>query len=50
MTNCYFCGNEMTWNIDYTNEDYGLEGEGLIVSLSCLICGASADFYEGGGK
>lgn len=42
-----FCDKEMIWNIDYTKEDYGLEGKGLVVSLSCLNCGASCDFYEG---
>lgn len=47
MTKCYFCGEEMMWNIDYTKEDCGMEGIGLIVSLSCSNCGASCDFYEG---
>ena len=50
MTKCYFCGEEMMWNIDYTKEDYGIEGTGLIVSLSCSNCGASCDFYEGRKK
>ena len=47
MTNCWFCGTEMTWCDDSTFEDLGLEGNGIVATLSCPNCKASADFYSG---
>ena len=47
MTSCWFCGCEMIWGSDFMFEDYGIEGDGIVSSLSCPNCGASADFYEG---
>ena len=46
MTNCYFCSSEMIWGGDFMREDYGLEGEGLVVNLSCSNCGAYAEFTQ----
>ena len=43
---CTFYG-EWEQDAEMIKEDYGLEGKGLVVSLSCLNCGASCDFYEG---
>lgn len=39
---CWFCGNPLIWNNDFSYEDYGLEGEGIIAVLSCSNkdCGA----------
>ena len=37
----------MIWCDDSTYEDLLLEGEGIIATLSCTICSASADFYSG---
>ena len=42
--NCWFCGGEVYWNGDFTFEDYGLEGEGLVANLTCSKCNA---YYEG---
>ena len=47
MTNCWFCGCEMIWGSDFMFEDYGMEGDGIVSSLSCPNCGATAEFYEG---
>ncbi len=46
MTKCWFCGNEMIWDCDFSFEDYGIGGEGTVATLSCPECGASADFYS----
>ena len=46
MTNCYFCNSEMIWGGDFTREDYGMEGEGLVVNLSCPNCQAYAEFTQ----
>lgn len=38
---CWFCGKELIWNNDFSFEDYGLEGEGIVMVLSCPNCGCS---------
>lgn len=45
-TNCWFCGHEMIWNSDFDFEDYGIEGEGFVTTLSCPNCKATAEFYS----
>lgn len=46
MTKCWFCGAEMIWGADFDFEDYGIEGDGVIATLSCSNedCGATAEF------
>lgn len=46
MTNCWFCGSKMIWNSDFSFEDYGYEGEGVVAVLSCSNedCGVNAEF------
>ena len=44
MTNCWFCGTEMICGGDFSFKDYEIDGEGIIVNLSCPSCGASAEF------
>lgn len=44
---CWYCGHEMIWGGDFTFEDYGIEGEGIVANLSCPNCGAYAEFYTG---
>jgi len=46
ITKCWFCKSEMMWNCDYDFKDYGIDGKGVVVSLSCPNCGATADFYS----
>lgn len=46
MATCWFCGSELIWGNDFSFEDYGLEGEGVVANLSCPSCGAVADFYS----
>lgn len=33
--NCWFCNSQLIWQNDYTYADYQVEGDGLIVVLSC---------------
>lgn len=43
---CYICKEaEMKWDGDFSFEDYGLDGKGIISNLSCPKCGATAEFY-----
>lgn len=35
----------MIWGADFDFEDYGIEGEGVVATLSCPNCGATAEFY-----
>ena len=46
MPECYFCKTEMIWGADFTREDYGYEGDGIVATFSCPHCGASAEFVE----
>ena len=40
---CWHCGNDMIWGGDFSFEDYGEEGEGIISNFSCSVCPASAE-------
>ncbi len=42
--NCWFCGNELIWGADFSPEDYGYEGDGIVATFSCSCCGAT---FEG---
>jgi len=46
---CYFCHTPLIWGGDFDKSDYGLEGEGIVVNLSCPNpnCGAYAEFTSG---
>jgi len=46
MTNCWFCGSSMNWSADFDFEDYGIEREGVVATLTCGGCGATAEFYS----
>tara|TARA_R100001463_G_scaffold65433_2_gene118712 strand:- start:4487 stop:4639 length:153 start_codon:yes stop_codon:yes gene_type:complete len=44
---CYHCKTELIWGGDFTYEDYGLDGEGIVSNLSCpnKKCGAYIEVY-----
>jgi len=44
--NCWFCGSDMIWGSDFNFEDYGLEGEGVVATLTCSGCEAYAEYYS----
>lgn len=41
MFECFHCGERaVIWQNDYTFEDYGIEGDGVVHDLRCSECGA----------
>ena len=42
---CWFCRGIMYWNGDNTFEDFDLYGDGIVATLTCSECGATAEFY-----
>ena len=49
---CFHCqGENVTWDNDFSFEDYGCEGEGIVHVLHCPDCGAEIEYYvEGRGE
>lgn len=47
MAKYYFCNSELIWGNNFSFEDYCLEGDGIVSTLSCSNedCGAYEDFY-----
>lgn len=43
--NCFHCKNELVWQNDFTYEDFGLEGDGIINVLHCHCCNATVEVY-----
>ena len=45
MYECFHCGaRAVIWDCDYSFEDVGLEGEGLVHYLHCEECGAVIEY------
>lgn len=44
MANCFHCGEEVVWDNDFTYEDLGYEGEGIIHMCHCPNCGAEIEY------
>ena len=42
---CWHCHTELNWNGDFDYEDYALEGEGIVSTLSCPKCDAHVEVY-----
>ena len=41
MFECFHCGERaVIWGCDFSFEDYGMEGEGIVHELHCSNCGA----------
>lgn len=41
MYECFHCGQKkVIWQADFSFEDYGYEGEGIIHECVCANCGA----------
>lgn len=43
--NCPNCGNEMIWGSDFTFDDYGLDGSGIVANYTCPVCGTYVEIY-----
>ncbi|MDT3386261.1 MAG: hypothetical protein LIR46_00615 [Bacteroidota bacterium] len=42
---CFHCGSySVVWGADFTFEDYGYEGEGIVHSCHCANCGADVEY------
>ena len=42
---CFHCGHRsVVWGSDFSFEDYGLDGEGIIHSCTCSNCGAEIEY------
>ena len=42
---CFHCGADAVyWNNDFSLEDYGYEGEGIVHSCTCGNCGADIEY------
>lgn len=48
MAQCHFCGGKLNWDCDYDYSDYGLEGDGVVATLTCTNCGAQWEGYSNG--
>lgn len=45
MYECFHCGKKaVIWDNDFTFEDYGEEGEGIIHVCHCTNCGAEIQY------
>lgn len=40
----YCCEKAVIWDADFTFEDYGYEGDGLIHVYHCTNCGAEIEY------
>lgn len=46
MYECFHCGERaVIWDGDFSFEDYGMEGEGIINTCHCTNCGARIEYY-----
>lgn len=46
MFECFHClTRSVIWDCDFTFEDYGMEGEGIIHECHCENCGAQITYY-----
>ena len=46
MYECFHCGQRSVyWQNDFTFEDYGYEGEGIVHICHCGNCGADIEYY-----
>ena len=46
MYECFHCGaRAVSWDADFSFEDYGIEGEGIVHVCHCNNCGAEIEYY-----
>ena len=46
MYECFHCGAKaVIWDSDFSFEDYGIEGEGIIHNCHCTECGAEIMYF-----
>ncbi len=48
MNTCFHCGSEkVVWDSDFSFEDVGYEGNGIVHFLHCAECGAEIEYRIG---
>ncbi len=46
MYECFHCGEKaVIWDQDFSFEDYGIEGEGIVHNCHCTKCGADIMYF-----
>jgi hypothetical protein len=46
MYECFHCGSRsVIWDNDFSFEDFGCEGDGIIHVCHCCNCGAVIEYY-----
>lgn len=46
MYECFHCGHRsVIWQADFSYEDFGLEGEGIVQVCKCSHCGADIYYH-----
>lgn len=46
MYECFNCGSRsVIWDNDFSFEDVGMEGEGIVHFCHCENCGADIEYY-----
>lgn len=46
MYECFHCGScGVIWDNDFSFEDFGYEGEGVVHVCHCCNCGAHIEYY-----
>ena len=46
MYECFHCGKRaVIWDSDFSYDDVGLEGEGIVHYCHCSACGAQIEYY-----
>jgi transcription elongation factor Elf1 len=45
MYECFHCGHRsVSWDSDFSFEDFGYEGEGIVQCCHCNNCGADIEY------
>ena len=51
MYECFHCGEKaVIWDNDFSFEDYGYEGDGIIHCCHCTNCGAEIEYKISNGE
>ena len=46
MYECFHCGErKVIWDSDFSYEDFGIEGDGIVHLCHCSECGAEITYY-----
>lgn len=46
MYECFHCGcKSVIWDADFSFEDFGYDGEGIVHVCHCTVCGAEIEYW-----